>query len=92
MNYKIANFLLQVEISHQKSLLIDQPRIVVATPIRALLHINAKNLILKDSLEILVIDEADLMFSFGYEDDVKKVLRYKISILLFFFFNEKLKL
>ncbi|XKL69309.1 hypothetical protein PGB90_007078 [Kerria lacca] len=66
----------QVEISHQKSLLIDQPRIVVATPIRALLHINAKNLILKDSLEILVIDEADLMFSFGYEDDVKKVLRH----------------
>lgn len=30
---------------------------------------------MKESLEILVIDEADLMLSFGYEDDVKNVLR-----------------
>ena len=31
---------------------------------------------MKDSLEVLVVDEADLVFSYGYEDDVKAVLRY----------------
>lgn len=30
---------------------------------------------LKKSLEILVIDEADLLFSFGYEEDLKSLLR-----------------
>lgn len=28
------------------------------------------------SLEFLVIDEADLIFSFGYENDLKKILNY----------------
>ena len=31
---------------------------------------------LKESLENLVIDEADLVLSFGYEDDVRKILSY----------------
>lgn len=35
-----------------------------------------QSLHLKDSLEILVVDEADLVFSYGYEDDIKAVLRY----------------
>ena len=36
---------------------------------------HAQSLHLKDSLEILVVDEADLVFSYGYEDDIKAVLR-----------------
>jgi len=28
------------------------------------------------SLEMLVIDEADLIFSFGYEEDLKTILKH----------------
>lgn len=53
----------------------ERPDIVVATPARALAHLKAKTLDLKSSLEIVIIDEADLVFSFGYEDDMKQVLK-----------------
>jgi ATP-dependent RNA helicase DDX56/DBP9 len=33
-------------------------------------------MVLKTSLENLVIDEADLVLSFGYNDDVRKILTY----------------
>lgn len=52
----------------------EKPDIVIGTPSRILAHINAKNLDLKESLDMLVIDEADLIFSYGYETDVKSVL------------------
>ncbi|CAG4991820.1 unnamed protein product [Colias eurytheme] len=58
----------------QKSLLADKPDIVVATPARALAHLKANNMKLKDDLAMLVVDEADLVFSFGYEDEVKELL------------------
>ena len=64
----------QVELSAQRPLLADLPDIVVGTPSRVLAHIEAGNLTLKESLELLVIDEADLIFSFGHEDDVKGIL------------------
>lgn len=66
----------QVDVSIQKPLVVSLPHIVVGTPARAVLHIKAKNLYLKNTLEMLIIDEADLMFSFGYEDDVKEVLKH----------------
>lgn len=62
--------------SVQKPLLLEKPDIVVGTPARILQHFKARNLDLKKSLEILVIDEADLIFSFGYEDEVKELLTY----------------
>lgn len=40
-----------------------------------MLHIKAKTLSLKQSMEMLVIDEADLMFSLGFENDIKEVLQ-----------------
>ena len=52
----------------------ERPDIVVGTPSRVLAHIKARNLELKASLDMLVIDEADLIFSFGYEADVKAIL------------------
>ena len=52
----------------------EQPDIVVGTPSRILAHIKAGNLNLKKSLEMVVIDEADLVFSFGYEEDVKALM------------------
>lgn len=53
----------------------EKPDIVVGTPTRILAHIQAGNLSIKDTLEMLVIDEADLVFSFGYEDDVKAIIK-----------------
>ena len=64
----------QVELAAQRPLLADLPDIVVGTPSRVLAHIEAGNLALRESLEMLVIDEADLIFSFGHEDDVKGIL------------------
>ncbi|KAJ8961788.1 hypothetical protein NQ318_021390 [Aromia moschata] len=52
----------QVDLSVQKPLLVEKPDIVVGTPARTLQHIKAGNLDLKRCLEILVIDEADLVF------------------------------
>lgn len=57
-----------------RPLLMEKPDIVVGTPSRVLAHIKAGNLNLKESLEIVIIDEADLLLSFGYEDDVKALL------------------
>ena len=64
----------QEDLNVQRPLLVEKPDIVVSTPARALQHIKAGNLNLKKSLEILVIDEADLVFSFGYEDEIKELL------------------
>lgn len=58
----------------QQPLLITHPDIVVATPARALLHLQANNLSL-DKLQTVVVDEADLVFSFGYEEEVKEVVK-----------------
>ncbi|KAJ2849465.1 ATP-dependent DNA/RNA helicase, partial [Coemansia erecta] len=57
----------------QASLLAECPDIVVSTPSRILKHLAARTLDLSQSLETLVIDEADLVLSFGYEDDVKGI-------------------
>jgi ATP-dependent RNA helicase DDX56/DBP9 len=68
------------DLASQKALLADRPDIVVGTPSRVLAHLEAGNLTLKDSLELLVIDEADLVFSFGYESDLKGILSRLPSI------------
>ncbi|EEZ98575.1 probable ATP-dependent RNA helicase DDX56 [Tribolium castaneum] len=70
----------QVELSVQKPLLVEQPDIVVGTPTRVLKHIKAGYMDLKTSMELLVIDEADLVFSFGYESEVKELLERLPSI------------
>lgn len=57
-------------------MLAEKPDIVVATPSKALTHLEAGNMILSESLENLVVDEADLVLSFGYEDDLRKILSY----------------
>ena len=54
----------------------DLPDIVVGVPSRVVAHLKSGNLLLSKSLELLVIDEADLIFSFGYEDDLKTILKH----------------
>ncbi|XP_012283540.1 probable ATP-dependent RNA helicase DDX56 [Orussus abietinus] len=70
----------QVELSAQKPLLAEKPDIVVSTPGRILQHLKANNLNFKRSLDTLIIDEADLIFSFGYEDEVKQLLSFLPTI------------
>lgn len=63
---------------------------VVGTPSRILAHLKAQNLVLHSSLEMLVVDEADLVFSFGFEADLKNLLwweqtvRHLLYILAYF--------
>ncbi|XP_062869847.1 probable ATP-dependent RNA helicase DDX56 [Trichomycterus rosablanca] len=64
----------KAEISAQRPILMEKPDIVVGTPSRVQAHINAQNLVLHFSLEMLVIDEADLLFSFGFEADLKNLI------------------
>lgn len=72
----------------QHPLLIIPPNIIVATPARALLHLQATNISL-ERLQTLVVDEADLVFSFGYEEEIKAVIKlvktYLYQVLELFF-------
>jgi ATP-dependent RNA helicase DDX56/DBP9 len=58
--------------SVQRSLLSASPEVIVATPARAWQAIKSSALSL-DSLTHLILDEADLVMSYGYEDDLKSV-------------------
>merc|ERR1719412_3525988 len=72
----VSDHRLGVDIQAHKPLLVgDVPDVIVGTPSRVLMHMEAGHLPdVKNSLEILVLDEADLIVSFGYEEEVKKVL------------------
>ncbi|KAK4996929.1 ATP-dependent DNA/RNA helicase [Elasticomyces elasticus] len=56
----------------QRAKLLEKPDIVVATPGRASSQMNASALSISD-LTHLVIDEADLVLSYGYEDDLTNI-------------------
>lgn len=62
----------------QRSLLADSPDIVIATPARAALNINTGALSL-ENLAYLVIDEADLVLSYGYEDDLNAISKLLVG-------------
>uniref|UniRef100_A0A915K2P9 RNA helicase n=1 Tax=Romanomermis culicivorax TaxID=13658 RepID=A0A915K2P9_ROMCU len=66
----------QAEAEAQKPILTTLPDIIVGTPNRLLIHLQANTICLKDSLEFLVVDEADLVLSFGYEDEMKQLVEY----------------
>lgn len=57
-----------------RSLLADSPDIVIATPARASVNLNNSALSL-DNLGHLVIDEADLVLSYGYDNDLQNVAK-----------------
>ena len=55
-------------------MLATPPELVVGTPSRLLAQCEAGQLELKTSVKLLVIDEADLVFSYGYEEDLVALL------------------
>lgn len=65
-----------LEVNEVKPLLISSvPEIIIGTPGRILAHVRAGSLLnLKKNLQSLVVDEADLIFSFGFEDDMQQLI------------------
>lgn len=63
------------DLERQEAMLRDQPNILVATPNGLLTHIRSGALNLKTSVETVVIDEADLILSFGYSDDISEIVK-----------------
>lgn len=57
-----------------RSLLANVPDIVVATPARAWHSVNTSALSL-DKLQYLILDEADLLLSYGYDEDMENLSR-----------------
>ncbi|KAL9603952.1 MAG: hypothetical protein Q9219_000890 [cf. Caloplaca sp. 3 TL-2023] len=71
---RIADLTRKVPDNVQRSLLADSPDIVIATPARAALCVaNASFLV--DNLSLIVIDEADLILSYGYEEDLQTIAK-----------------
>jgi superfamily II DNA/RNA helicase len=54
----------------------ENPDVIVGTPGRLIAHLKEKNLRLTDALKFIVIDEADLIFSFGYEEDIQELMSF----------------
>uniref|UniRef100_A0A1A8DEP6 RNA helicase n=1 Tax=Nothobranchius kadleci TaxID=1051664 RepID=A0A1A8DEP6_NOTKA len=71
---RVADISGKADVSTQRPILMEKPDVVVGTPSRVLAHLNAQNLVLHSSLEMMVVDEADLLFSFGFEADLKNLL------------------
>jgi len=69
---RVINLTQKVSDAVQRSLLAESPDIVIATPARASLNLNTSALSLED-LAHLVIDEADLLLSYGYDEDLQSV-------------------
>ncbi|XP_005996968.1 probable ATP-dependent RNA helicase DDX56 [Latimeria chalumnae] len=92
---RVADVSGQADVFIQRPILMEKPDVVVGTPTRILAHLLHQNLTLRHSLEILVIDEADLLFSFGFETDLKSLLGHLPKIYQAFLmsatFNEDVK-
>jgi ATP-dependent RNA helicase DDX56/DBP9 len=63
------------EADRQEAMLRDKPDVLVATPAGLLAHIRSGALDLKSSVETLVVDEADLVLSFGYSNDIAEIVK-----------------
>ncbi|WFD28714.1 RNA helicase [Malassezia nana] len=72
---QVANISRAVSASVQKLLLSEKPDVVVATPARALACLQSGDLSLQTSLQSLVIDEADLILSYGHDEEVQAIVR-----------------
>lgn len=61
------------ELERQEAMLRDKPDVLVATPAGLLTHIRSGAVDLK-GVETIAVDEADLVLSFGYSNDVAEIM------------------
>eukprot|EP01132_Coremiostelium_polycephalum_P004316 gene4316-5402_t len=57
-------------------LLRDIPDVIISTPTRLVKLLELKSIQIQSTLEMLVIDEADLVLSFGYREDINTIKTY----------------
>ena len=72
---RIVNIAANASEQVQRTVLAENPDLVVATPSRALLHMNASGDALVGKATHLVIDEADLVLSYGYDEDLQGIAK-----------------
>ena len=70
---RVLNLATKASDAVQRALLAECPDIVIATPARACAHLPESSLDLS-TLPMLVVDEADLVLSFGHEKDVQTLV------------------
>ncbi|KAJ3447154.1 atp-dependent RNA helicase ddx56-related [Anaeramoeba flamelloides] len=74
-----------IPIQTQKTRLISQiPDIVISTPTRLALLMKQKIIVLKENLQVCAIDEADLIFTFGYSEDLNHIVTHMNRICQFY--------
>ncbi|KAG0238333.1 ATP-dependent DNA/RNA helicase [Actinomortierella wolfii] len=74
----------------QQPLLATQPDIIVSTPSRILAQVKMNAVDLRTHFQTLVIDEADLVCNYDYEEDVKELLTYLPKIFQSFLMSATL--
>lgn len=63
--------------SVMNTLLLENPEVIIATPGKLTSLLDTKiNSISLDNLKFLVIDEVDLVLTFGYQEDLSKIAEY----------------
>ena len=62
-------------VASQEAMLRDKPDVIISTPAGLLRYVKNGTLTLKNSVESLVVDEADLVLSFGYAKDVSEITK-----------------
>lgn len=67
-----VNLMQKVSQDTQRSMLSSRPDIVICTPARAIENISSDNLGVQN-LTQLIIDEADLVLSYGHDNDLKRL-------------------
>jgi ATP-dependent RNA helicase DDX56/DBP9 len=65
----------QQEVQRQQAMLRDLPNVIVATPGGLLLHLRNSDISTLQHVETFCIDEADLVLSFGYANDVAEIVK-----------------
>jgi ATP-dependent RNA helicase DDX56/DBP9 len=71
---RAVNLTQKVSDAVQRSLLADSPDIVITTPARAAVNV-ANSALSLENLAHLVIDESDLVLSYGYDEDLQNVAK-----------------
>ncbi|KAG0057769.1 ATP-dependent DNA/RNA helicase [Gryganskiella cystojenkinii] len=74
----------------QQPLLATQPDIIIATPSRILAQLKLNAVDLKTHFQTLVIDEADLVCNYDYQEDVKELLTFLPKIFQSFLMSATL--